>query len=126
MNKANVFMGASWIGLLGVALTALAALSILPEGALTPATLLTVAASLALLATRKADEYTLGLWTAGASFAFGVMVVMFLGLPFAEGVYDGIRGAERKRDIGGEVVSIVAIAAFYFGLFLKRMLGDIA
>jgi hypothetical protein len=77
-----------------------------------------------LLWARRADEFTQNLWNAGASVAFGTMLLAFPGLPAAEGFYDGLTADESGRDIPATVVPVLAIAAFYIGLFVKRLLGD--
>lgn len=124
MNKASIFMGASWVGLAALVLTAVAAVaeasSVIPVSLI----LIVIGSSYVMLATRRADEYTEGLWNAGASVAFGTMLVTFLGLPAAEGFFDGVTGTEGGRSIPAIVVSMLAIAAFYIGLFIKRILGD--
>jgi hypothetical protein len=124
MNKANIFMSASWIGLGTLLLTAAAAFAEAPLAITVTGLLLVIGSSYVLLATRRADEYTEGLWNAGASVAFGTMLLTFLGLPFVEGFYDGVTGAEHGKNIPAAVVPVLAIAAFYIGLFIKRLLGD--
>ncbi|MBA4042977.1 MAG: hypothetical protein C0471_00930, partial [Erythrobacter sp.] len=73
---------------------------------------------------RKADEYTLGLWNAGAGVAFGTMLISFLGLAFVEGFIDGLTGTSSERSIPADTVLVLQIAAFYIGVFIKRLLGD--
>jgi hypothetical protein len=124
MRRASLFIAASWTGLGALVLTAVAAIAEAPLALTVPTLLLVIASSYVMLATRRADEYTEGLWNAGASVAFGTMLITFLGLPFAEGLYDGTTGADDSRDIPATVVSVLAIAAFYIGLFIKRLLGD--
>ena len=123
-NKASIFMGASWTGLsgLGVALVGLLVTN-LNSGVLV-GMIIAVLSAIGLLWARKADEYTMGLWNAGASVAFGTMLLAFPGLPFAEGFFDGLTGAERGQDIPASVVPALAVVAFYIGLFIKRLLGD--
>ena len=124
MNKASIFMNSSWVGLAGLAI-ALAGL-VIPslDLAVRIGLSLTVFVTLVMLWARKADEYTLGLWNAGAAVAFGTMLIAYPGLPFAEGMFDGITAAERSQDIPASVVPALAIVAFYIGLFVKRLLGD--
>ena len=124
MNRASIFMGASWAGLGALALTAIAAFADAPLAVTACLFLLVIISSYAMLATRRADEYTEGLWNAGASVAFGTMLLTFIGLPFAEGFFDGATGAEDRQDIPATVVPVLAIAAFYIGVFVKRLLGD--
>ena len=124
MNKASIFMGASWIGLGGLAF-ALAGLAFEGSNAVFLSGWAVVALSnFVMLATRKADEYTLGLWNAGASVAFGAMLVLFFALPAFEGAYDGLTGAEKKQDIPASFVPVLAIMTFNIGLFVKRLVGD--
>ncbi|WP_086607509.1 hypothetical protein [Erythrobacter donghaensis] len=124
MNKASIFMAASWTGLGALILTAVAAVADAPLVVAVPLLLLVIGSSYVMLATRRADEYTEGLWNAGASVAFGTMLLTFLGLPAAEGFFDGVTGTEDGHNIPATVVPILAIAAFYIGLFVKRLLGD--
>jgi len=124
MTKASIFLGASWIGTIGIIATPIVLLAELPDTCFVIATVLAVFSGLAMLATRRADEYTEGLWNAGASVAFGTLLILFLGLPAAEGVFDGAVGAERKQDIPATTVCILAIGSFYIGLLVKRLLGD--
>ena len=124
INRASIFMAASWTGLGALALTAVAAFAEAPAALTVPGLLLVIASSYVMLATRRADEYTEGLWNAGASVAFGTMLVTFIGLPFAEGFFDGATGNEDGQNIPATVVPVLAIAAFYIGLFGKRLLGD--
>jgi hypothetical protein len=124
MNKANIFMGAGWIGLSGLLLVG-AAQAADAWGLLgMPGTALLMIGSFSMLATRKADEYTLGLWNAGASVAFGTMLISFLGLAFVEGFIDGLTGSNSERSIPADTVLVLQIASFYVGLFIKRVLGD--
>ena len=124
IDRASIFMAASWTGLGALALTAVAAFAEAPAALTVPGLLLVIASSYVMLATRRADEYTEGLWNAGASVAFGTMLVTFIGLPFAEGFFDGATGNEDGQNIPATVVPVLAIAAFYIGLFVKRLLGD--
>lgn len=125
MNKANIFMTASWIGLAGMigAIVCLG-LSLASIWAVSAAVLACLAA-IVMLWSRGADEYTQALWTAGASVAFGSMVVTFLGLPFLEGMYDGFTDTEGGPDIPTEVVLLFAVLCFYIGVFAKRLRGDV-
>lgn len=124
MNRASIFMGASWAGLGALIFTAAAAVADAPLVIAVPLILLVIGSSYVLLATRRADEYTEGLWNAGASVAFGTMLITFLGLPAAEGFFDGVTDTEDGKPIPAAVVPLLAIAAFYIGLFVKRLLGD--
>lgn len=125
MNRANIFISASWIGLAGMVIglvgsqySNLATLAFV-------GTLTTVFACITMLITRNADEYTRGLWNSGASMAFAVMLILLLGLPFAEGVYDGFHGLETGRDIPAIVGSFIAVGAFYLGFFVKHLRGGL-
>jgi hypothetical protein len=124
MSKANIFMGGSWIGLAGLLL--LGAAQSTGSWALlgmTGTTLLMIG-SFAMLVTRKADEYTLDLWNAGAGVAFGTMLLTLLGLAFVEGLIAGLTDRETARTLAADTVLVLQIAAFYIGLFVKRLLGD--
>lgn len=124
MNKANIFMGASWVGLAGLCLAVGGALLSAPTGVATAGIAIAILSAFLLLWARRADEFTQNLWNAGASVAFGTMLLTFPGLPAAEGFYDGVTADESGRDIPATVVPVLAIAAFYIGLFIKRLLGD--
>lgn len=129
MNKANIFNLSGWIGLTGLVLSFAAAIDGIPTAVAIAGGLIAVAACWAMMFTRNADEYTRALWTAGASMAFAIMLVLFLTVPFFEGVYDGFtkaRGSaeETARDIPAILTIACAIAGFYFGLFWKRFLGN--
>lgn len=124
MNRANIFMGASWVGLAGL---------ILIGGAEAPSgsaalrmggTTLLIIGSFAMLFTRRADEYTERLWNAGASVAFAALLINFIGLAFVEGFIAGLTDREIERSIPGDVALLLSIVAFYIGLFVKRLLGD--
>ena len=78
-----------------------------------------------MLATRKADEFTLSLWNAGASVTFGTMLISLPGIPFAEGVFDGFVGNGSGQDIPATLAPVFAIVAFYIGVTVKRALGDL-
>lgn len=130
MTKANIFINAGLIGLGGLAGAAISAIVGFPQWIGTVASVVVIAACWIMLFTRNADEYTRGLWTAGASMAFATMLILFIGLPFVEGVYDGFQhaandGPAGTRDIPSSVSILCAVTAFYFGLFWKRLRGGI-
>jgi hypothetical protein len=124
MNKANIFMGASWTGLAGLGLAVGGALFSAPTLVAMAGIVTAILSAVVLLWARRADEFTLSLWNAGASVAFGTMLLAFPGLPFAEGLYDGFTANEKGRNIPASIIPVFAIAAFYIGLFIKRLLGD--
>lgn len=124
MSKASIFMNASLVGLAGLAVALGGAFLSAPSGIATAGIATAILCAVLLLWTRRADEFTNSLWNAGASIAFGAMLLAFPGLPMAEGFYDGLTGNESGRDIPATVVPVLAIAAFYVGLFAKRLLGD--
>jgi hypothetical protein len=124
MNRANIFMGASWAGLAGM-LIFTSALWVFPSDELRMVGAMPLLfGSLALLWTRKADEYTEGLWNAGASVAFGALLLSTFGLGFAQGFIDGLLDRDSDDAISADAVLTLQIAAFYIGLFIKRLLGD--
>lgn len=124
MNKANIFMIASWVGLGGLCLAVGGTLLSAPTGVATAGIAVAILSAFLLLWARRADEFTESLWNAGASVAFGTMLLAFPGLPAAEGFYDGLTADESGQDIPASIVPVLAVAAFYFGLFVKRLLGD--
>lgn len=123
MNRASIFMAATWTGLSGLLLIGGGQATTAPEVTNILGGLLLIASSIALMLTRRADEYTLSLWNAGASVAFGALLIMFLILPAAEGFLDGLMDAERQLDTPADVSIMLGIGAFYIGLFVKRLLG---
>lgn len=130
MTKVDVFMGAGWVGLAGISASIVIGASDAPPGLGAAAGVVTVIACWVMLFTRNADEYTRGLWTSAASLAFATLLVLFIALPFLEGVYDGFNAAQDggdapspSRDIPSLVSITAAIAAFYIGLFWKRFRG---
>jgi membrane-bound ClpP family serine protease len=125
MARATLFMGAGWGGLLGIALVLANALIGLPGFVAIAGGMLVIACGVVMLLTRNADEYTRGLWSAGASLAFIALLVLSVGLPFVEGVYDGLRGYETSgREMPAQFGVTIAIAAFFVGQAWKRLLGD--
>jgi hypothetical protein len=125
MRRASLFIAASWTGLGALVLTAVAAIAEAPLALTVPTLLLVIASSYVMLATRRADKYTEGLWNAGASLAFIALLVLSVGLPFVEGVYDGLRGYETSgREMPAQFGVTIAIAAFFVGQAWKRLLGD--
>jgi hypothetical protein len=125
MNRADIFMASSWIGLAGLLLVGTHHASGTDLPLVMAGTVLLMIGSFAMLATRKADEYTLGLWNAGASVAFGTMLVSFLGFAFLGGFIDGLTDSKSGRSLTGDTVLVLQIAAFYIGLFIKRLLGGL-
>lgn len=123
MNRASIFMTASWTGLAGLLLYGAAQVTSVFAGLDIFGTLLLIASSLALLWTRKADEYTEGLWNAGASTAFASMVILALGFSFGAGFVAGLTGSDGENPVSADVVLTLQIAAFYVALFVKRLLG---
>lgn len=73
----------------------------------------------ALLMRRLRDEYLEELWRSGTSLAFVVVVLAFLVIPFAEGVYDGYTGNGSGQDIPAEAAGLAAIIAFYTGFHIR-------
>jgi hypothetical protein len=73
----------------------------------------------AMLARRLRDEYLEELWRSGTSLAFVAMVLMFLVMPFCEGVYDGFTGNGSGQDIPAEAAGLGAIIAFYAGFHIR-------
>ena len=124
MNKAAIFMNASWVGLAGLGLALGGAILSLPFTVALIGLTATFLSTLVMLWARRADEFTLSLWNAGASVAFGTMLLTLPGLPLVEGIYDGVTGAEHSRDIPVTLVPIFAVGAFYIGPFVKRLLGE--
>jgi hypothetical protein len=117
-------MNASWVGLSGLVIAFGGALLSAPTGVAFAGIVTAILCAVVLLWARRADEFTQNLWNAGASVAFGTMLLTFPGLPAAEGFYDGVTANEGGQSIPATIVPIFAIVAFYIGLFVKRLLGD--
>lgn len=124
MNRASIFMGASWVGLAGLILIASAQAPWGSADLRLSGALLLIIGSFAMLFTRRADEYTERLWNAGASVAFGALLINFIGLAFVEGFIEGLTDRKIERSITGDLALLLSIVAFYIGLFVKRLLGD--
>lgn len=123
MTRADIFEWAGWIGLAGIILALSTEIPGVPEWFAAVGGTAAIFSCWAMLFTRNADEYTRGLWTSAASLAFAAMLVLFLALPFFEGVYDGFRGDESGQDIPAIASIAASIGAFYVGLFWKRLRG---
>lgn len=123
ITKASVFMGASWTGLAGMLMYIAAQVSSALADLEMLGILIFIAASLALLWARKADEYTQGLWNAGASTAFATMLVLAIGFSFGAGFVAGITDSDADNPVTADTVLSLEIAAFYVALFAKRLLG---
>ena len=124
MNKAAIFMNASWVGLAGLGVALGGAILSLPSTVALVGLTITLLSTVVMLWARRADEFTISLWNAGASVAFGTMLPSFPGIPAAEGFFDGLAGNEKGRNIPATIAPVLAIMAFYIGLFVKRLLGD--
>lgn len=124
MNRASIFMGAIWVGLSGLTLIAGAEAPLGSAGFRLGGTMLLIISSFAMLFPRRADEYTERLRNAGASVAFGALLINFIGLAFVEGFIEGLIDHEIERTIPGDLALLLSIVAFYIGLFVKRLLGD--
>lgn len=132
MNKASIFMSAGWVGLAGITVGFSQYFSDQLELVGGIGLMFAVFAGWTMFFTRNADEYTRGLWTSAASLAFAAVLLLFLGLPFAEGFYDGFMAglndtdpALAKRDTTSDAVIFIAIVGFYIGLFWKRIRGGV-
>ena len=124
MNKASLFIYASWAGLVALCVATLGYVQVAPFSLGPIAMIFAILACLAMLWARGADEYTSSLWQAGTSTAFGVTLISFFGLTFAAGFIDGVMGVEKTKDIHAETIPVFAVTGFYIGLFLKRLFGD--
>ena len=124
VDKATVFIWAGWAGLGAMGVLIAGSLATASQTVTAIAALIAIACGGIMLFTRKVDEYTRGLWNAGASMAFATLLILYLGLPFAEGVYDGARGAEKTQDIPARLSVMTAIGMFFVGAFWKRFRGD--
>lgn len=124
MTKANLFLASSWVGLAGLIVAFIAAMTDLSPMIRTTGAAIAVFAGWVMLFTRNADEYTRALWTAAASLAFATVLILYIGLPFIEGFMDGLDNVE-AQDIPATATIAIAIGAFYAGLFSKRLRGDI-
>jgi ABC-type spermidine/putrescine transport system permease subunit II len=76
-----------------------------------------------MLVRRFRDEYIETLWQSGTSLAFAAVVVVFLILPFLEGVYGGFTANGSGRDIPSELAGFADIVAFYGGFHVLWLRG---
>lgn len=100
-----------------------AAADLLARPVAAAAALAAMVALVAMLATRKADEWVASLWTAGASAGFLGAIGWLLFAPFIEGFLDGLRGDQAGQDLPAAAASIIALAAFALAFNLKRLRG---
>lgn len=126
-NRASLNLAMGLLGLVTL-VAALVAAAFDASTVVTVPLVLTLMGSLIVIyATRKSDEYTLALWSAGANAAFLVIVLFALFAPFFEGVYDGFMGAHdgssSDLDFPAEAASIGAILVFYTVFNAKRLTG---
>lgn len=76
---------------------------------------------LIMFLTRKSDEYTLSLWSAGANAGFMAMVVWLLFVPFLEGFADGLLGRAQGMFWPTDMGIYVAIGVFLFTFNWRRL-----
>ena len=76
-----------------------------------------------MLIRRLRDEYIETLWQSGTSLAFAAVVIVFLALPFLEGIYDGAMGNASSQAIPAEAAGFSAIIAFCVGFHFRWMRG---
>lgn len=83
----------------------------------------TALAILVMFTTRKADEYTESLWSAGANAGFMAAVSWLLLAPFVEGVWDGLTANENRMEWPTDIGVYIAISAFLVAFNWKRLRG---
>ena len=80
--------------------------------------------SLLLLLVRSLrDEYIEGLWRAGTSAAFVVVVLCFVSAPFLEDFYAGLGAAARQQHRPDGFAPMIAILAFFLAFHVKWLRG---
>lgn len=126
-NRAPLNLAMGVVGLLATA-ALLAAYTLEWHMGFRILSVLTLLVSLAVMfATRRSDEYTFGLWSAGANAAFFVIVALLVFGPFIEGVIDGFMqsqdAVERKMDLSSDIGGYGALLAFFTVFNLKRLRG---
>ena len=78
---------------------------------------------LVMFLSRKSDEYTLSLWSAGANAGFMATVAWLLFAPFLEGFIDGLLARAKGMDWPAEMGIYVAIATFLITFNWRRLRG---
>ncbi|GGD51668.1 hypothetical protein GCM10011411_09380 [Aurantiacibacter arachoides] len=111
------------VGLLGIAFVGFAELTGLPRLYVNAAALVLIVSLPIMFFTRKADEYTLSLWSSGTNAAFAIVIVWLVGAPAIEGFFDGLFGIEGGQDFPDRGASVAALFAFYLAFNGKRLLG---
>ena len=126
-NRAQLNLAMGLVGLGGMIALTLVGLMDWYTGWLALSLLLVTTALVVMFFTRKSDEYTLGLWSAGANAAFATVIVVALFGTFAEAVYHGFMEAHdavrREREVDGDLAAILALYAFFLTFNIKRLLG---
>lgn len=126
-NRAPLHLAMGVVGLIAICTFAGVHTADGPAGIKVAATLTLLVSLGTMFVTRRSDEYTLGLWSAGANAAFAVIVVSMLFAPFLEGLYDGFTEAladtQEVQDFSADAGGIGAILAFFIVFNVKRFIG---
>ncbi len=122
-NRAQINLAMGLVGLIAIcSLLAMKATDSVQDLTILPALAMVISLGI-MFATRNSDEYTQGLWVAGANAAFILIVFWVIFLPFVEGFYDGVRGDEGGMDFPADLGGYVAICAFFLTFNIKRLTG---
>ncbi|KLI63909.1 hypothetical protein [Aurantiacibacter marinus] len=126
-NRAPLNLAMGLVGLLSVFTIIAAELLALPK-AIVPICAAAMIISLAVMFfTRRSDEYTLALWSAGTNAAFAAIIGWLIIGPFAAGVMEGFNaaheGREAERNFSYAAGSGFSIIAFYVVFNIKRLTG---
>ncbi|WP_374405713.1 hypothetical protein [Pelagerythrobacter sp.] len=82
-----------------------------------------VLSMMVMFMSRNADEYTLSLWSAGATAGFMAAVAWLIFAPLIEGFVDGATGNAHIRDWPADMGIHIGIAVFLIAFNLKRFRG---
>lgn len=121
-TRTTLYMTMAWMGAAAMALYSAAAILDWPDFVKGLSIGMLLVSLLMLLRRRLRDEYVQRLWVAGTSLSFAVLVLWFLLLPFARGLFDGLPGDASGVDLP-DVAAPLALLAFFVG-FLATWAKD--
>ncbi len=126
-NRAPLNLAMGLVGLLSVLASMAASLFSLPKGIVTICAVLMIASLAVMFFTRRSDEYTLSLWSAGTNAAFAAIIGWLIIGPFAAGVVEGFNAAHEGREAANNFSyaagSGFSLLAFYLTFNIKRLTG---
>ena len=121
---AKIHLNMSFVVLVSLAVLLLARLGAIEDGYGAISVTFTVLSLMVMFLSRKADEYTLSLWSAAANAGFMAAVCWTLFAPFLEGFFDGLLARERGMEWPSDVGIYFAITVFLIAFNWKRLRGS--